>query len=90
MSKEDAMDLLVNQAFQQQTEAEGKWHRVQVSNVQLDSYFTGFYEILKLREAYKVQQGPLYSIKKYNEKFLSYGSAPIKYIKDIMIKNPKK
>jgi hypothetical protein len=37
-----------------------------------------------------VQQGPLYSIKKYNEKFLSYGSAPIKYIKDIMIKNPKK
>ena len=52
MSKENAMDLLVKQAFQQQTEAEGKGHRVQVSNVQLDSYFTGFYEILKLREAF--------------------------------------
>ena len=33
MTKEDAMDLMVRQAFQQQAEAEGKWKRVQLSNV---------------------------------------------------------
>lgn len=86
MSEEDAMDLMTNQAFQEKTEAENKWHRVQVTNVQLTSYFTGFYEILKLREAYKQQQENIYSVKKFNEKFLSYGSAPVKYIKELMLK----
>lgn len=86
MSKEDAMDLLTNQAFQQQTEAEGKWKRVQVTNVQLTSYFTGFHEILQLREKYKTQQNNIYSLKAFNEKLLSYGSAPVKYIKELMLK----
>src|SRR6185295_10325204 len=36
MSREDAMNLLVNEAFQQQAEAEGKWKRVSVTQVQLD------------------------------------------------------
>jgi uncharacterized protein (DUF885 family) len=86
MSKEDALDLLVNQAFQQKTEAEGKWHRVQVTNVQLDCYFTGFKEITDLREAYKKKLGTAYTVKKFNEKFLSYGSAPVKYIREMMLK----
>ncbi|MDB5226784.1 MAG: hypothetical protein JWN78_977 [Bacteroidota bacterium] len=86
MSKEDAMDLLVRQAFQQQTEAEGKWHRVQVSNVQLCCYFTGFKEITDLREAYKKQQGSAYKLKEFNEHFLSYGCAPVKYIRELLLK----
>lgn len=86
MSKEDAMNLLTKQAFQQQAEAEGKWNRVKVTNVQLTSYFTGFHEILQLREKYKAQQNNTYSIKNFNEKFLSYGSSPVKYIKELMLK----
>ena len=86
MSKEAALDLLINQAFQQQAEAEGKWKRVQVTSVQLTSYFTGFYEILQLREAYKLQKGAQYSVKEFNEKILSYGSAPVKYIAEMMLK----
>lgn len=85
MSKDDALDLLTNQAFQQKTEAEGKWHRVQVTSVQLTSYFTGFYEITKLREAYKKKMGNAYKLKKFNEQFLSYGSAPVKYIRQILL-----
>lgn len=86
MTKEEAMDLMVTQGFQQQTEAEGKWHRVQVSNVQLTSYFTGFKEIIDLREEYKSKLGKNYTVKKFNEKFLSYGSAPVKYIREMMLK----
>lgn len=86
MSKEEAMDLLVNQAFQQKSEAEGKWHRVQVSNVQLTSYYTGFKEITDLRTLWKQKQGKNYTLKAFNEKFLSYGSAPVKYIKQLMLK----
>ena len=86
MSKDDAMDLLVKQAFQQQTEAEGKWHRVQITSVQLTSYFTGFYEILQLRDAYKQKKGDNYNLKSFNEKFLSYGCSPVKYIRELMLK----
>ena len=81
MSKEDAIHLLTKEAFQQAAEAEGKWKRVSVSSVQLTSYFTGYKEIIDLRELYKKQQGKDYSLKAFNEKFLSYGSAPVKYIR---------
>ncbi|MEI3798417.1 MULTISPECIES: DUF885 domain-containing protein [unclassified Chitinophaga] len=89
MSKEDAIHLLTKEAFQQAAEAEGKWKRVSVSSVQLTSYFTGYKEIIDLREAYKQQQGKDYSLKAFNEKFLSYGSAPVKYIRQLMITSGK-
>lgn len=82
MSKEDAIRLLTKEAFQQAAEAEGKWKRVSVSSVQLTSYFTGYKEIIDLRELYKKQQGKDYRLKTFNEKFLSYGSAPVKYIRE--------
>ena len=85
MSKEAAMDLLVNQAFQQRAEAEGKWRRVTVSQVQLTSYFTGFAEIMALREELKAKQGAAFDLKTFHEKFLSYGSAPVKYIREMML-----
>jgi uncharacterized protein (DUF885 family) len=85
MSKEDALRLLTREAFQQTAEAEGKWKRVSVTSVQLTSYYTGYKEIIDLREAYKKQQGNAYTLKGFNEKFLSYGSAPVKYIRELMM-----
>ncbi|GEP90193.1 Uncharacterized conserved protein, DUF885 familyt [Chitinophaga terrae (ex Kim and Jung 2007)] len=85
MSKEDAIHLLTKEAFQQAAEAEGKWKRVSVTSVQLTSYFTGYKEIIDLREAYKKQEGEKYRLKAFNEKFLSYGSAPVKYIRELML-----
>jgi uncharacterized protein (DUF885 family) len=89
MSKEEALHLLVEEAFQQQAEAEGKWKRVSVSQVQLCSYYTGFTEIYELREALKKQQGDHFNLKKFHEQFLSYGSAPVKYIKQMMLEVKK-
>ena len=85
ISKEDALKLLTREAFQQQAEAEGKWTRVTVSSVQLDSYFEGYREIADLREAYKQKLGDKYKLKDFNEKFLSYGSAPVKFIKEAIM-----
>jgi uncharacterized protein (DUF885 family) len=86
LSKEDAISLLVNEAFQQTAEAEGKWKRVSVTQVQLCSYFTGFKEIYDFREELKKKQGASFNLKQFHEKFLSYGSAPVKYIKELMSK----
>jgi uncharacterized protein (DUF885 family) len=86
MTKPDAIKLLTHEAFQQQAEAENKWTRVTETSVQLDCYFTGYKEIMDLREAWKKDQGDKYNLKDFNEKFLSYGSAPVKYIKEAMMK----
>jgi uncharacterized protein (DUF885 family) len=85
MSKEDALHLLINEAFQQEAEAKGKWKRVSVSSVQLCSYFTGFTEIYELRELLKERMEDKFDLKTFHEKFLSYGSAPVKHIKTMMI-----
>ncbi|MEO7976414.1 DUF885 domain-containing protein [Flavobacterium sp.] len=85
MSKDAALDLLIKEAFQQQAEAEGKWKRVTLSQVQLCSYFTGYTEIYNLREELKKQEGDKFNLKQFHEKFLSFGSAPVKYIKELML-----
>ncbi|HTN36053.1 MAG TPA: DUF885 domain-containing protein, partial [Arachidicoccus sp.] len=85
MSKEEAMDLLVRQAFQQKTEAEGKWNRVNLSSVQLDSYFAGYKAIYELREALKKKEGNHFNLRSFHETFLSFGNTPVKYIGERML-----
>lgn len=85
MTKEQAIKLLTHEAFQQQAEADNKWKRVSVTSVQLTSYFTGYQEIIDLRNAYQKKQADKYRLKDFNEKFLGYGSAPVKSIKEIML-----
>ncbi|MES2317909.1 MAG: DUF885 domain-containing protein [Pseudomonadota bacterium] len=84
MTEAQAMDLLVRQAFQTRSEATEKWHRVQVSSVQLTSYFSGYSEIMELREQRKQALGPRFVLKDFHDQFLSYGSAPVKMIKELM------
>jgi len=79
-----AMNLLMNEAFQQEAEAAGKWRRVSVSQVQLCCYYTGYSEIFDLRENLKKKSG--FDLKKFHEQFLSYGSAPVKSIRKMMLK----
>jgi len=86
MSRDEAIALLVNEAFQQQAEAEGKWRRVSLTQVQLCSYFTGYTEIYDFREELKKKMGNAFDLKAFHEKFLSYGSAPVKYIAEMMRK----
>ncbi|MFN8164661.1 MAG: DUF885 domain-containing protein [Bacteroidia bacterium] len=85
MTKEQAMNLLMNEAFQQQTEAENKWRRVSLTSVQLCSYFTGYTEIYDLREEQKKALGDKFDLKKFHEKSLSYGSSPVQYIRQLMM-----
>lgn len=84
MTEEDALKLLMQEAFQTETEARGKWRRVQLSSVQLTSYFAGFSEIYEFREQQKQALGPAFKLKDFHNRFLSYGSVPVKTIKQLM------
>jgi uncharacterized protein (DUF885 family) len=78
MSEAEALDLLVRQAFQTEREAKEKWRRVQLTSVQLTSYFSGYSEIFALREQLKSRPG--FNLKAFHEQFLSYGNAPVRLI----------
>lgn len=84
MSEEQARDLLVREAFQTPEQAREKWHRVTVTSVQLTSYFAGYSAIYDLRERLKQQLGPRFSLKRFHERFLGYGSAPVGVIEEMI------
>jgi uncharacterized protein (DUF885 family) len=80
-SKDYIMDFLVRGCFQTMAQANEKYHRATLSQVQLCSYYAGATAILELRKEYKTKMGALYSLKDFHEKFLSFGSSPVKYIR---------
>lgn len=84
MTQDEAMDMMLREAFQEQTEAENKWRRITLSQVQLTSYFTGYAEIYDFRERLKAQQGDAFDLKSFHNQFLSYGNAPVPAIIDLM------
>jgi uncharacterized protein (DUF885 family) len=84
-SKEEILKLLTHECFQTEAQAQEKYHRATVSQVQLCSYHAGATAIFALRSVYKKKMGTRYSLKDFHEKFLSYGSAPVKYISERML-----
>ncbi|QBY03767.1 DUF885 domain-containing protein [Thalassotalea sp. HSM 43] len=85
IGEEEALDLMINQAFQQEAEARGKWRRATLSQVQLTSYFTGYSEIYDLREELKQKMGDDFNLTEFHNKFLSYGSSPVPIIRKMML-----
>ena len=85
-SEADVVKLLTREGFQEEAEARNKWHRATLSQVQLSSYFTGYTEIIALREEVKKRDGSSFNLKNFNEQFLSYGSAPVRYIRELMLR----
>jgi Bacterial protein of unknown function (DUF885) len=83
--RDSIVALLVRECFQTSAQAAEKYHRATVSQVQLCSYFAGATAIFALREDYKKKMGDQYSLKDFHEKFLSFGSSPVKYIRERML-----
>jgi len=84
MTEDQALDLLMRQAFQTEREAKEKWRRVQLTSVQLTSYFSGYADIMELREQRRKALGDQFRLKDFHEEFLSYGSAPVHVIAELM------
>jgi uncharacterized protein (DUF885 family) len=51
MTEEQAMELMVEGAWQEQDEARGKWVRARISSTQLSTYYVGSIEMWELEEA---------------------------------------
>jgi len=84
MNEKEAMDLMMKQTFQQEGEAVAKWKRARLTSAQLSTYFVGATEHLDLRAAEEKKLGRDFDLKKYNDQVISYGSSPVKYVRELM------
>jgi uncharacterized protein (DUF885 family) len=57
---------------------------VTLTSVQLTTYFAGYAAIYELRERLKRLRGDAFDLKRFHEQLLSYGSAPVKVIRELM------
>jgi len=77
-------DLLERQAFQESSEAETKWHRLQLSHDQLTSYYVGLSAIRHAEDAERARLGDGFSIARFNSALLAMGSVEPRYIEGLM------
>ncbi|MUV14050.1 DUF885 domain-containing protein [Noviluteimonas gilva] len=87
-TREQAMDLMTRQTFQQEREAAGKWVRAQLTSAQLPTYFVGAQEHFDLRKAWEAKEGAKFNAKAYHDQVLSYGAPPVRFVSELMLDKP--
>lgn len=83
MTEKEAIDLMMNEGFQEEGEASGKWRRACMTSTQLSTYYVGNTELNRLRKAYEAKH-PGTDMKTMHDAILSLGSPAPKYVKEAL------
>ncbi len=85
MTRDAAMKLMVEGGFQEEREAAGKWVRAQLTSAQLSTYFVGYQEHVEMRAAVEAAWGDEFTLRRYHDQALSYGSPPVRFVRALML-----
>jgi uncharacterized protein (DUF885 family) len=88
IGKDEAMRLMVERAFQQEGEADGKWVRARVTSGQLSTYFVGYEEHWALRREAEAKWGADFKLKRYHDAALAFGSPPARFVGQLLFDRP--
>ena len=88
MTREQAMDLMVEGGFQEEREAALKWIRAQLSFAQLSTYMVGYLEHVDLQAEVERAWGNDYTHRKYHDSLLSFGSPPVQFVRSLLLDLP--
>src|SRR5262249_18699978 len=80
MTDQQALDLIINETYQEKEEATAKLQRAQLSSCQLPTYFSGWRGWLEAREHYKQRKGSAFSLKEFHEKALKESAWPLRML----------
>jgi uncharacterized protein (DUF885 family) len=86
LTREQAIELMTRQAFQQEREAAGKWVRLQLSSAQLPTYFVGYQEWKDFRAA--AEKRPGFNLRRFHDAALSHGSPPVRFVRQLELGEP--
>jgi uncharacterized protein (DUF885 family) len=85
MTEQQALDLMIHGAFQEESEAKNKIVRASVTSVQLTTYFVGVEGLWDIERQYKEKVKDGFNQKAFNEKLLSFGNPPLDLLKGMML-----
>jgi uncharacterized protein (DUF885 family) len=77
MTEQQALDLMMNDTFQEREEATGKFQRAQLSSCQLPMYFLGWRGWLDTREQYKKSKGAAFQLEQFHDAALKESAVPM-------------
>jgi len=84
MTEKEAVAFMMNEGFQEEGEAAGKWRRANLSSTQLSTYYVGSLEVADIRRDYEKKMGAKFDMKKAHDLMLSFGSPAPKYVRESM------
>jgi uncharacterized protein (DUF885 family) len=82
MSEKDAIARMMNDGFQEEGEAVGKWKRAQLTSTQLSTYYVGNAEMNDIRAAWEKNHGRYPELRALHDAMLSFGNAAPKYVRE--------
>jgi uncharacterized protein (DUF885 family) len=85
MGREEALELMIEATFQEEREAAAKWVRAQLTSTQLSTYFVGYQEHRDLRAEVERKWGRDFSLKRYHDQVLSFGSPPVQFARALLL-----
>lgn len=88
IDEETAMRLIVDDAFQEEREAAGKYRRSLLTSVQLSTYFAGYIEVIDLRAETEEAWGDSFELKRFHDALMSFGSPPPAFVKALLLEQP--
>lgn len=84
MTDEEALDLMQTQAFQEREEAEAKLQRAKLSSCQLPTYFVGWRDWIRVREAYQKTRGAHHRLSEFHLRALQAGAVPMRSLEALL------
>jgi uncharacterized protein (DUF885 family) len=85
MADQQAMELMTQDAFQTQAEAEGKLQRVKLSSTQLPTYYVGLREWLEFRKNFQTAAGNNFDMLKFHDRVLDEGPLPVPIVEKLIL-----
>jgi uncharacterized protein (DUF885 family) len=77
MTDQQALDLMINDTFQEKEEATAKLQRAQLTSCQLPTYFVGLRGWLDTREEYKKRKGSAFVLSEFHDAALKESAVPL-------------
>jgi uncharacterized protein (DUF885 family) len=84
MTDQQALDLMMNDTFQEKSEATGKLQRAQLSSCQLPTYYAGWKGWLEAREQDKARLGAGFTLRGFHDRALKESAVPMPVLQELL------
>jgi hypothetical protein len=80
LTEAEAMAMMINEGFQEEGEAAGKWRRALLTSTQLSTYFVGYTEVSAIAAARPADV----SVREWHDRMLAHGSPAPRHLRALL------